>query len=85
MENRNLPLSAVSAGKEVTLISISGGKGLKIKLIGMGLKEGMRIRVLHTRGFGRCVILAGNTRLAIGRGMAQKILVREEDGSWPER
>jgi len=41
----------------------------------------MRIKVLSSSGSGPCVILAGNRRLALGRGMTKKILVREETGS----
>lgn len=78
MKNNYLPLTAVAKGSEATLISINSGKGLRMKLISMGLVEGVKIRVLQTRGYGRCVILAGNTRLALGRGIAQKIYVRQE-------
>lgn len=81
VEGKISPLSAVRSGIEVTLVSIGGGRGTRMKLVGMGLGEGIKIRVLNSRGSGPCVILTGNTRLALGRGIAKKILVREEDGS----
>lgn len=80
-ESKVLPLSAVRSGSEVTLVSIEGGRGVRLKLVGMGLGAGMRITVLNARGSGPCVVIAGNRRLALGRGMAKKILVREETGS----
>ncbi len=70
-------LTMVTPGKEVTLVSITGGRGLRAKLTDMGLNEGMQIKVLHSHRPGPCVILAGNTRLVLGHGMAQKILVNE--------
>lgn len=82
MKNDILPLSSVLSGTSVIVVSISGGRGVRMKLAGMGLSEGMRIRVLNARRSGPCVILVGNTRLALGRGMAKKLLVREEDGLW---
>jgi ferrous iron transport protein A len=81
MENTILPLTAIHSGSLVTLVSIGGGRGVRLKLVGMGLGVGMRIKVLSSSGSGPCVILAGNRRLALGRGMTKKILVREETGS----
>lgn len=72
-----LPLSLVSPGKEVILISIFEGRGLRARLTAMGLNEGARLKVLHSHHPGPCIILVGNTRLILGHGMAQKILVKE--------
>ena len=78
MYGRALPLTMVSPGKEVTLISIRGGRGLRRRLTDMGLNEGMKLKVLHSHTPGPCIVLAGDTRLALGHGMAHKILVSEE-------
>jgi len=77
MRNVFLPLSLVSPGKEVTLIAMQGGRGLKARLTDMGLNEGMRFKVLHSHRLGPCIILVGNTRLVLGYGMANKIMVEE--------
>ena len=71
-----MPLSLAGSGKEVILITISGGRGLRARLNSMGLNEGMRFKVVHSHYHGPCVILVGNTRLVLGYGMIQKILVR---------
>lgn len=70
-----LPLLMISPGKEVILVSLGAGLNFRRRLTDMGLAEGVRFKVLHSQG--QCIILVGKTRLAIGRGMAQKILVRE--------
>ena len=77
MKERILPLSRVAPGKEVTLIFIAGGRALRARLTDMGLNEGMRLKVLHSQRPGPCIILADNTRLVLGQGMAQKITVKE--------
>ena len=76
--SKQIPLTMVTPGKEVTLVSITGGRGLRAKLTDMGLNEGTRLKVLHSHRPGPCIILAGSTRLALGHGMAQKILVSED-------
>jgi ferrous iron transport protein A len=40
----------------------------------MGLGPGRRLRVSQREG-GQMVVIVGETRLALGRGIAQKILV----------
>jgi len=77
MKGELLPLTMVVPDREVTLISIAGGRGLRARLTDMGLNEGMKLKVLHSHRPGPCIVLAGNTRLVLGHGMAQKILVRE--------
>jgi ferrous iron transport protein A len=74
-----LPLSMMPPYKEAVLVSFSGGRGLRARLMNMGLHSGVRLKVLHCGGRGNCtVVLVGNTRLMLGHGIAQKILVKEE-------
>jgi len=77
MTKEVLPLTMVSPGKEVILISIEAGWGLRRRLIDMGLREGMRFKILHAHQPGPSIILVGDTRLVLGYGMAHKILVKE--------
>jgi len=77
MANAVLPLTMILPGKEVILISIEGGWGLRRKLTDMGLNEGMKFKILHSHMPGPCIILVGNTRLVLGYGMAQRVLVGE--------
>ena len=68
-------LSRIDPGKEVTLIDIAGGRGIRSKLYSMGLVPGVNLRVLNRSGSGPVIIAVKNSRLAIGRGMAEKIIV----------
>jgi len=79
MEKFLSPLSKVEPDKEVSVVSIQGGKALKARLVAMGLNEGVKLKVLQSQANGPCLILVGETRLMLGYGMAQKILVKEEE------
>ncbi len=68
-------LSMVDQGKEVTLAHISGGRGIKSKLYSMGLAPGAAFTVLSRNGAGPVMLRVKDSRLAIGRRMAQKIIV----------
>ena len=69
-------LSRVDPGKDVTLIDIEGGKAIKSKLYSMGLVPGAKITVLNGNSAGPVMIGVKDSRLAIGRGMARKIIVK---------
>ena len=68
-------LSRVDQGKEVTLIDIDGGRGIRSKLYSMGLVPGVKLTVLRGNCAGPTMVAIKDFRLAIGRGMAQKIIV----------
>ena len=68
------PLTTVNPGQEVTLIDIQGGRGLKSKLNSMGLIPGVKLRIVGNGG-GPIMIAINDTRLALGLGMARRIMV----------
>ena len=72
-----LPLSDLPAGTDGTVVSLSGGRAFQNRLVSMGLNIGCGVRVLRgSDGIGGPALVAlGQTRLAIGRGMAKRILV----------
>ncbi len=69
-----MPLSAVPEGRRVRLSSIAGGHGLVARLGAMGLVPGVEIVVLRNVG-GPSLLAVKGSRIAVGRGMAHKILV----------
>jgi ferrous iron transport protein A len=70
-----MTLSRIDAGEEVTLIDIEGGRGVRSKLYSMGLVPGITLKILNRNGSGPVMIAVKDSRLAIGRGMAEKIIV----------
>ena len=69
------PLSQVAEGQVVSVVSINSGRGLRNRLTAMGLMPKTQIQVVHNGRFGPFVISIKNSRMAIGRGVADKIMV----------
>ena len=63
---------------------IQGGRELSSRLSSMGLSIGAELKVLQNRHHGPVLVLVRDTRIALGRGEAMKILV-EEQGEQRER
>jgi len=70
-----MPLAMVSPGEEVRLVAIHGGQRLRKRLADLGLNVGMTVRVLQHNGHGPLILAVKDSRLAVGRGMAHKIMV----------
>ena len=64
----------VGCGCPVKLVRINAGRRLTHRLTELGLTPGVSFEVLQDRG-GPLLLAVRNTRLALGRGMASKILV----------
>ena len=62
-------------GQTVTVASVHAGRGLRSRLTAMGVLPKVQIRVVHNGRFGPFVISIKNSRIAIGRGVADKIMV----------
>ncbi len=72
--NGLLPLSMVGPGKKVKLIEITAGTKLRRRLTELGLTPGVELQIMQDQG-GPLLLSVYNSRLAVGRGMAHKILV----------
>jgi len=76
MADGALPLALVSPGTQVKVLEVAGGIGMRARLAGMGVVAGATLKVLANDG-GPLLVSCGETRLALGRGMAHRILVEE--------
>lgn len=74
MSAATYPLAMAGEDERVTVVALHGGQGFVRRLSEMGLNVGSELLVLQRQG-GGLVVLRGGTRLALGSGMAQKILV----------
>jgi ferrous iron transport protein A len=68
-------LSRAKAGDTVTIITLGTGWGLQRRLADMGLTPGFEIKVISAGRPGQVVIEVRGSRMALGHGVAQKILV----------
>jgi Fe2+ transport system protein FeoA len=76
MEEELKSLSTVTDGQKVMLVSIDAGRGLKSRLASMGLLPNTEITVISNKHPGPFMISVKKTKMMLGRGMADKILVR---------
>ncbi|MFW5708828.1 MAG: FeoA family protein [Chloroflexota bacterium] len=73
----SFPLTFATRGETVSLIEIRAGDKLRKRLGDLGLNIGMRVRVVQGDTSGPVILAVTNdSRLAVGRGMAQKIMVQ---------
>ena len=72
-----IPLNKVSPGDIVELMEIHGGRRLRKRLADLGLNIGVSVHVLQAARLGGPILLAfkDDARLAIGQGIASRILV----------
>jgi ferrous iron transport protein A len=78
MEEATLkPLSQVREGKTVVLVRIDAGYGLNNRLAAMGLLPNVEFKVVNNHHPGPFVIDLKGCKMALGRGMANKIIVQQ--------
>ena len=70
----------INAKTNINLIfsSLEGGHGAMQRLTDMGLIPGERLKVLHNSGHGPVTVLIKGAKVALGHGLAVKIIVKEE-------
>jgi Fur family ferric uptake transcriptional regulator len=73
--SRLMPLTMAKAGERMVIREISGGASARLRLLTMGLRQGDRIEVITNDGQGQLAIAVELKRYALGRGLAQKIVV----------
>ena len=75
--NQLMPLAMVSPGQVVQVVDVRAGWGPQRRLADMGLIRGVNIRVMNSQRPGPIIIDLKGSRLVLGHGMAQRILVKE--------
>ncbi len=70
-----MPLSMVQSGESVQVAAVRAGWGLQRRLADMGLTPGVRVKVINSQGRGPVILDLRGSRLALGHGVAHKIMV----------
>jgi Fur family ferric uptake transcriptional regulator len=70
-----IPLVMASTGERVRIVGFQGGSGLERRLTSMGLNRDAEVEVIKSSGPGPLIVASRETRIALGFGMAKKILV----------
>ncbi|HMA77380.1 MAG TPA: FeoA family protein [Candidatus Krumholzibacteriaceae bacterium] len=80
MKKNTKTLVNLKPGDRAMVTGVDGGLGLVKNLENLGIRPGVGVKVV-SRHFmrGPVVVLVGNSRVAIGFGMAKKIVTEPED------
>jgi len=71
-----LSLSQMKTGQKGVVVQVAGGRGFNSRLESMGMRVGHEVtKVSSMLMAGPVIVKAGNTEIALGFGMAQKIIV----------
>jgi ferrous iron transport protein A len=88
-QNKVTPLSTIKSGQIVKLAGVEAGRSLNSRLAAMGLLPNVEITVVSNGHPGPFVVSVKGSRMMLGRGMADKIMVRssnyEQDHGRPDR
>lgn len=71
-----MPLGLLISGDKAKVVEIVSGKQMRTRIEDIGIREGKVVEVLNNEGRGPVLIKVNDSRIAIGRGMAMKIMVR---------
>ena len=72
-DSRVVTLSEPLNGRRFRLVGVQGGERLRRRLLALGLSVGDVVEVVHRRN-GGVVVARGGNRVALGNGVAQKVL-----------
>jgi ferrous iron transport protein A len=61
------------------VVSVEGGHGLVQRLAGLGLTVGAEVRSIIAHDRGPMLVVVRGTRLALGRGIAARVIVEAAD------
>ena len=71
-----MPLTMATPGEDVKLIAINGGQRVRKRLADLGLTPGTVLQVIQANAWGPLIVaFKGDARLALGRGIAHKMMV----------
>ncbi len=74
------PLTLAKLDEPVQIVAIQGGQALHRRLSSMGMMEGSVVKIIQQREIEGIVVRCQDTRWALARGMAHKILVTKQSG-----
>jgi len=78
----DIPLTELPAGAEGSVIALNGGYGMQARLRSLGITEGRRLRKVSDIGRrGPVVVVVERAQVAIGYGIARRVVVRPEPRS----
>ncbi len=76
---RCLPLALLAPGRLAHIVTAQGGRGLTQRLAAMGIGPGVRVTLKRGGPRGPVIVEVKGTQIALGHGMARRVLVTPAD------
>jgi ferrous iron transport protein A len=76
MPHRLMSLDELHSREEGAVVELRGGKGLIARLAPLGFTPGVPLTMVQNYGRGPLIVRVRDTRIALGRGEAAKIIVQ---------
>ncbi len=78
-QNEQLTLAEMRTGQTGTVVGVLGGHGLIRRLDALGIRPGRKVTKISSTLFrGPVILRVDNTQVAVGFGMARKIIVETD-------
>lgn len=78
-DGKPIPLSRMESGQSGRVVEIQGGHGVINRLNALGVRPGKRVTKVNSMFMrGPVTLQVGNAQIAIGYGMARRILVEPD-------
>ena len=75
MAIQSTSLAAIGPGKQARVVAVTAGHNLAQRLADMGLTPGTVLRVVNRQGSGPILVELRGTKIVLGSGISQKIIV----------
>ena len=75
MNEERISLSAMAPGEVGVVRQLAGGRGFVSRLATLGFTLGVEVNMVQNFGHGPLIVMVRDTRVALGRGEAMKVLV----------
>jgi len=78
--NNSRKLSDLKSGEHAVVIALDGcGAECQCRLVSIGIRPGCRVEIISRSRGGRVMVNSSNGRIALGCGMAKKVIVEQEE------
>ena len=75
MNEQRISLSALAPGEVGVVRQLAGGRGFVSRLATLGFTLGVEVNMVQNFGHGPLIVNIRDTRIALGRGEAAKVVV----------
>jgi ferrous iron transport protein A len=79
-KHNSMSLGAVRGGESAQIVGMQGGHHFLSRLASLGFTPGARVKMVQNYGRGPLIVSLRDTRVALGRGEAEHILVEPVAG-----